>query len=148
MIINSKEIINFRKKIRMIEREIMNQIKDDTTCCGITLSQCHVLLELNEINETSIKDMSRILGLDNSTLSRTIDSMVKEDLVNRNIKPEDRRYMTISLTVKGKDKADSINDLCDNYYSELFNCIPEDKRNSVIDCISILAEAINELRKR
>ena len=82
---NHKELIKIRSKLRVIENEISKQIKEDTICCGITLSQCHILLELNKLKEASIIDLTKILELDKSTLSRTIDGMVNIGLLNRTI---------------------------------------------------------------
>jgi DNA-binding MarR family transcriptional regulator len=141
------EIQELRKKIRVLEREIGSALDAQSCCCGVTLAQCHILLELESNNEISMKDLSESMELDKSTMSRSIDGMVKQQFVHRAIDPEDRRYMKISLTEKGKRIAGSINTMCNDYYEKLFGMIPENKRGQVADSIGILADAMTEFRK-
>ena len=144
---NHKELIKIRSKLRVIENEISKQIKEDTICCGITLSQCHILLELNKLKEASIIDLTKILELDKSTLSRTIDGMVNIGLLNRTINKNDRRYMKVSLTDNGEKAAVNINNLCDDYYENLFSNIPEEKHKMIIESIEYLGNAMKMLRE-
>lgn len=78
-------------------------MKSDVSCCGVTVAQCHALLEVEKNGEISLVDLAYALGLDNSTLSRTIDSIVQERLVERRANPHDRRHISIALTDKGKE---------------------------------------------
>lgn len=135
----------FREKIRTLEREIVKQIKEDTSCCGITLSQCHILLEVESKKEMFIKDLAKVMGLDKSTLSRTVESMVNSGLLKRDIKSSDRRSAAIVLTERGKVFASNINNICNEYYRKLFEIIPEDKHLFILDAISILSDAMSQL---
>src|SRR5512133_88549 len=93
-------IRNFREKLRQLEREIGWQLKSDTECCGVTLAQCHILLEIGKSGEMSIVDLASTLGLDTSTLSRHVNGMVNIGLVDRVLNARDRRFVSISLTVQ------------------------------------------------
>ena len=73
---NSQKIESFRKSLRAIERDIFSQFKDGISCCGISLAQCHVVLEIGLRKLTNISQLSENLSLDKSTLSRTIDGLV------------------------------------------------------------------------
>jgi DNA-binding MarR family transcriptional regulator len=99
---NIETIRNFREKLRQLEREIGWQLKSDTECCGITLAQCHIILEIGNNGETSVVDLANALGLDTSTLSRHINGMVNVGLVDRVLNPKDRRYVSITLTDQGR----------------------------------------------
>ncbi len=143
---NNKKLKIFRKSLRVIEREIEKQLKIETSCCGVTLTQCHVLMELDLIGESSLIDLSNILDLDKSTLSRVIDGMVNVGLIKREIDNNDRRYMKITLTENGKNAANNINLQCDKYYNLLFNNIPEEKHNTVINSIELLGKSIKEIK--
>ena len=142
------EIMNeFRRKLRLLEREIDLQLSDKDTCCGVTLSQCHVILELQITGALSITELCRILELDKSTLSRTIDNLTESGFVIRKTDAADRRYLKVSLSEKGKNKAAKINSICNAFYNRLFSNIPKDKHNSVIEGLSLLADSMNALRK-
>ena len=138
-------IQSFRSKLRILEREIEKQLKTETSCCGVTMSQCHILLELISNDNISIIDLARIFELDKSTLSRTVETLVNAGFIERNINSDDRRFMRISLTEKGKTAVHAINKVCDEYYLELFKLIPEKKHDQVADCLTLLANAMKEL---
>ena len=141
------EIKFFRNKLRTLEREMGKQMKSETSCCGVTLAQCHILMELDGQKEVSIKELSILLELDKSTLSRTIDTMVNAGLLNRDINSNDRRYYSITLTQLGESKIKTINDMCNGYYTELFKYIPDKYYSSIIESISIVSEAMKEISK-
>jgi DNA-binding MarR family transcriptional regulator len=138
---DDKKLELFRGKIRIIERELQRQLKDDTTCCGVSLAQCHVLMELGLAGTASISHLAEILKLDKSTLSRTIDGMVRIGLVDRSIDERDRRYMVVKLTEQGNKLYTQINASCNNFYQQLFRHIPAAKHNSVISSIGFFADA-------
>ncbi|OHD16546.1 MAG: hypothetical protein A2086_03590 [Spirochaetes bacterium GWD1_27_9] len=137
----------FRNKLRVLEREIEEQLKAETGCCGVTLSQCHLLLELENKDEISIKDLAIILDLDKSTLSRTVDGLVNLGFVDRKSNKEDRRFLSVSLTDIGKKVVESINNICNDYYLNLFNLMPESKHQSVIESIDLIGTAMTKIRK-
>lgn len=139
-----EDIRHFREIIRRLQRNLSWQSKSDAACCGITLAQCHVLMEIGKVSEISIVDLTSILGLDKSTLSRTIDAMVELGLVERVPNPEDRRYLKLTLTEQGKNLYDSINCTFDHYYQDIFATIPPDKHQQVTESLSLLVGAIAE----
>jgi len=113
----------FRESIRHIEREL--NIQSNATCCeGVTLAQCHTLLEVYSHESINLNDLSEKLFLDKSTVSRTIDSLVKNGTVNRVIPEENRRKVTISLTKKGDGICKQINRDSDAYFDEIIGSIP------------------------
>jgi len=66
---NLEETWGFLEKLRQLEREIGWQLESDTECCGVTLTQCHIILEIGKTGESSVVDLATVLGLDTSTLS-------------------------------------------------------------------------------
>ncbi len=140
-------IRGFREKLRRLEREVGWQLKSDTECCGVTLAQCHIIMELGDKGEASVVDLSSALGLDASTLSRHINGMVNVGLVDRVLNPRDRRYVSITLTEQGRKVYKSIEDICNAKYSRIFELIPEKKRGQVLECFNLLVDAFVEEAK-
>jgi DNA-binding MarR family transcriptional regulator len=143
----STEIRQFRDIIRRLQRSIGWQAKSDADCCGITIAQCHALLEIGNKKELSLTDLAGVLGLDPSTLSRTIETMVTDKLVNRNVNPDDRRYVALSLSAKGQAVFDRINQTYDHYYQTVIARIPADKHDQVMESISLLTQAVIETER-
>lgn len=144
---NRDEIMEFRKNLRILEREIGMALEGETTCCGVTMAQCHVLLELYP-GGSSVTGLSEKLFLDKSTLSRTVESLVKLGLVCREPNPSDRRSLPLSLTPLGVEKALFIHRLSNEYYGGLFNTMPEEKQAVVAEGIQLMAQALAMSREK
>ena len=91
------DMINSGKQCRILERKI--GVLDDiqSSCCGVTFAQCHAIVEIGRASTLSLNDLADILGLDKSTMSRTINNLVNEGLVARELDNEDRRFVRIEL---------------------------------------------------
>jgi len=140
-----KDIRFFREMMRQMQRNLGWQWKNDAACCGITLAQCHALLELGKSGEIALVELASLLGLDASTLSRTIDGMVLAGLLERRANHQDRRYVKITLTEQGKEVYDRINRTYDDYYSQVFADIPPDKHGQILESMELLVNAIDGL---
>ena len=75
----NKYINQFREIIRIFDREVSFQ--NSASCCnGISVAQCHTLLEIENNNEISISELAGNLSLDKSTVSRTVEGLVNINL--------------------------------------------------------------------
>jgi len=134
--------VYLRELIRLLVRNLGLLEKSEASCCEITISQCHAIVEIGRIEKLSLNKLAELLELDKSTTSRTINNLVDLGLVQREISPEDRRYITISLTTEGEKIYKNIENSMDEYYLNIFNSIPEEKRNQVLESLELLTEAI------
>ncbi len=132
----------FRRNLRLLERQIERALSSQTGCCGVTVAQCHLLLELDQSGPTGVGDCARILDLDASTLSRTVDGLVRAGLASRETDMANRRRQVVALTPAGGDKVDSIHEICDRYYADVLESLPADSRQTVVDGIATLAVAL------
>ena len=135
----------FRRHLRALEREVVLQLEADTQCCGVTLSQCHALLELAEV-AISLSGLAAALDLDPSTLSRTVDGLVRAGFVERAEDPADRRSLRLTLTEAGRAKVAYIDGVCNKYYGELLAGWGENDQRCVLRAVGLLAERMRKLR--
>lgn len=138
----SKMIEQFRAKLREIERTVWIQTKSEALCCGVTMAQCHAIMEIGEAGELNLKDLSARLGLDNSTLSRTVESLVQDGLAERTPSKEDRRAAVIRLNDKGRIARDQINATWNQICRDIFRGIPREKHAQLIESLSMVAELL------
>ena len=131
-----------RELIRILVRDLGILEKSDVSCCGVTLTQCHAVVEIGRKGKISLVDLAGILGLDKSTMSRTINNLVELDLVLRDLDVENRRYVIIQLTENGENIFKNIEDSMNGYYKNIFNSIPENKRNQVMESLQLLTNAV------
>jgi len=131
-----------RELIRILVRDLGILEKSDISCCGVTLTQCHAVVEIGRKGKISLVDLAGLLGLDKSTMSRTINNLVELDLVLRDLDVENRRYVIIQLTENGENIFKNIEDSMNGYYKSIFNSIPENKRNQVMESLQLLTNAV------
>ncbi len=141
---NVSEVRFFRKMLRRFERLLAEQVKESSCCIGVTLAQCHAVLEIEEHGETTIRKLTKSLGLDKSTVSRTIEGLVQGGLVERVPHPADRRVSLLNLTDRGKATGNEINNVNDAYYGRIFQSIPAEKQAEVVESFGLLVQAMME----
>lgn len=135
-----------RELLRILIRDLGILEKSDASCCGISLAQCHAIVEIGRADKISLIDLADLLGLDKSTMSRTINNLVEAGLVLRELDMENRRYVIIQLTDKGKEIFQNTEESMNNYYQDILESIPENKRNEVIEGLQLLTDAVKKNR--
>lgn len=139
MEIDSTVIRGFRSSLRQFERIIGGH---NRTCCAqVTLSQCHVLLEIDAAKRITGSELAQRLGLDISTISRTVDGLVKKGLVIRREHPGDRRAILLQATVAGSRLSRQINRDADGFYAAVLARIPKPRRDAVVKSFLTLTAA-------
>jgi DNA-binding MarR family transcriptional regulator len=136
---------DFRRDLRVLEREVVSQLEGETSCCGVTLAQCHTLLELSQ-QDHSLTTLADALDLDKSTLSRTIESMVQSGLCERTTVAGDRRSVRLGLSPLGRSKVDTINRTCDQYYGTLLERLSQADQRQILRGVRVLADAMKRMR--
>ena len=130
-----------RELIRQFERKTGALNDSQMACCNITMAQCHTLVEIGRAGHISLIELSEALGLENSTISRTVNHLVNAEMVNRETDPKNRRYITISLTEDGRQIFNGIETCMNLYYRKVLQNIPEEKQTDVMESIQILLDA-------
>jgi DNA-binding MarR family transcriptional regulator len=133
-----------RELVRILERKLGILQESEFSCCGITMAQCHALVEIGRAKSISLNELAELLNLENSTMSRTVNNLVTNELAKRDIDPQDRRYVTISLTESGQKLYEGIEEGMNLYFSKVYHSIPESKREQVMESVQILLDAIGE----
>lgn len=91
---------NFLKTSYWVEEQVKQALKEH----GLTHSQLNVLyiLKENDPNPVSNSAINQRILVKSPDLTRLLDRLVKKNLVDRQICPENRRKMNIKLTDHGK----------------------------------------------
>jgi len=142
--LNEKEYKIFRELVRTLEKKLGVLEDNQFSCCGITLAQCHALVEIGRAGSISLNELAELNNLENSTMSRTVNNLVNSGLTERNLDTRDRRYVTIVLTGKGNTLYESIEAEMDKYFKEIFSHIPKEKEEQVLESLSLVVDAINK----
>ena len=143
---DQKYIHHFRDVIRVFDRELSYQ--NNASCCnGISVSQCHTLLEIEKNSEISVSELATKLSLDKSTVSRTVEGLVNISLVDRVIPKENRRMALINLTDNGKQVCSTINYSNDSYIEAVLKDFSPEEQEEFLRLFEKLVKNMSEVRK-
>lgn len=131
-----------RELIRLLERKLGVLEDGKMACCGISMAQCHALVEIGRAKSISLIELAKLLNLDNSTMSRTVNNLVNNGMVERQLDPNDRRYITIQLTQKGLEQFHGIESGMGEYFTKIYDAIPRENHAQVLESLQILLKAI------
>ncbi|MDF2910356.1 MAG: MarR family transcriptional regulator [Sporolactobacillus laevolacticus] len=115
----------------------------DKYCCSaggynISLVQSHILYEIWRRPRQSIQTISETLGIEMSTFSRQIQTLVKMNLVKKSPSSEDGRVFVLSLTEEGKEVADQIDDQMNSFLDDVFSRMSAFEKETVVHSIKLL----------
>ncbi|MFF2089313.1 MarR family winged helix-turn-helix transcriptional regulator [Paenibacillus sp. NPDC058174] len=116
-------------------------------CCTIgsnevSLIQSHILYEIDRQHEPSMQQVAESLGMDITTFSRQVQTLIKKNLVKKTALPEDRRVYILHLTAEGKFVAGSIDHMMDEYLDEVFSFMNDFEKETVIRSLKLLNESM------
>lgn len=134
----------FREAIRILDRKLGALEDLEFSRGGITPSQCRALDEIGRAGRISLGELADILGLDASTMSRTVNNLVSAGLAVREPDPEDRRYLSIALTEDGQKLFNEIEESMDAHFDDIFVHVPEEKRKVVLENLILVIEAVDK----
>lgn len=129
-----------QKLVRVFQLFERDQIKVN----GFTTSQCYTILELYKNNQLSMNDLSDKMNLNNSTMTRILDNLVRDKYIKREKSEEDRRIVIVSLTDSGIEVAEKLNGVLTEYYRKIIANIPEGEVENILNSVGILLNAFDK----
>ena len=128
-------IEEFRQTLRLFEREL--NVQNSFSCCnGVTVAQCHTLLEIEKREVVTVTELATSLHLDKSTASRTVDGLVNIGLLNRTIPAKNRRKAEISLTENGQKMCTTINCTNNTFFESAFEGFTQQEKEEFLRLFS------------
>lgn len=115
--------------------------REKSVVANLTPKQCHMIMEIGT-NTLRNGDLANTLGVDPSTLTRTLEPLVKYGLLKRDLNPANRREVLISLTDAGLETLQLIQSQMQDIFHRIFSQIPSDRRQEVENSLEILLSII------
>lgn len=126
------------RRLRLLERS-------ELSCCGIPLSQAMVLQTLEARPEGQrMSEIAEALGVAQSTATRLVEPLVREERVERRPAADDGRAVVVLLTDKGRHAASELSALSNRWSEGILQRIPADQQESVIAALGTVVEAVND----
>jgi DNA-binding MarR family transcriptional regulator len=95
---------------------------------GMTLAWWRTMAIIRRVGRCSMKELARFSTVDRTTLTRSIDQLVSEGLIDRHIPPDDRRKVLLTLTPAGEALYGRAVAMLLNYNLEAVQGVPEDEQ--------------------
>lgn len=130
---------SFTRLARFINQLMREQL---ASCCPITVRQCYTLEALMAGPKT-MKILAAEVAIHQSTLTRIVEKLEKQDLVRRTRKPGNQRSVDVQITDAGKEMYLHLDAVCFHLCSDLLAMIPEDRQVSVVESMEVLADLLN-----
>lgn len=140
---NKSEMVhNLRELVRMLMRNFGVLERNEASCCGMTLGQCHAIVEIGRAGAVSLNELAELLNLDNSTMSRAVNNLVDQGYAVREADKADRRYVKILLTEQGTAVYKAIESGMETFFQDILDSIPAEKHGQVLESLSLLDTAL------
>lgn len=110
----------------------------------VTLPQYRALVILAYTGEQRTTDLANELGVNSSTATRLIDRLVRRDLVDRRVHPEDRRATSVTITASGRDVVDAVMRHRRAEARRILRRLPNDSRRALVNSLDTLRVAAGE----
>jgi DNA-binding MarR family transcriptional regulator len=121
------------------------QLERSGKCChGVTLSQCHAMDLLAKKGKLTMNELSRQMGLAKSTMTRIVNTMVREGWIEQVKDPSDRRLVNVQLTQKGKRMAERLGVSSQEYVQRILRHIPSEKIPQVLDSLQWIVKSVGK----
>lgn len=122
--------------------------RSDRTPCGqpVSVAEAHALMELAQREPLLQKELVSCLRLEKSTVSRLVGAMERRGWVERDRCPRDGRAIELRLTDAGQKAATNLAESRRAKFARVLEAIPEEERESIMQALSTLEEAMSEDR--
>ena len=120
-----------------------NQLMREQLMCGpVTVQQCYTLEALIE-GPLSMKELAGEVALHQSTLTRVVEKLERQNLVRRTRKSDNQRSVEVNLTEAGKQTYAVLDAAGSQMISDLLDLIPSERREAIVEAIEALANLLN-----
>jgi len=133
--------------IHRISRLHTALLQHGAACCGLeSLTRCHILAAVGHEREVTLAELTRRLDLDKAWLSRTIDDLARQGLIEKRKNDTDRRTLLLALTPQGQQRATQLERELHAQFGRVLSRIPATERPGILRALHLLAGALeNEL---
>jgi DNA-binding MarR family transcriptional regulator len=114
---------------------------------GVTTSQGEALMAFSDDSRASMNELSRTLGLANSTMTRMVVNLVARGLVRRAEDDQDRRVVRVTLTAEGRKLQGSLKEARREIQRLILTEIRVEERAAILEVLEKLNGAIQKAMK-
>lgn len=138
--------MRLQRAIVALLRRFEYRDRSEICCHGISVAQCHTLEAVVEQGEPTMGELAARLFVSVSTMTRLVDGLERQGLVERKLDLKDRRAWRVLPTAAGRALADRIRGELAAGAAAVLAKIEEQHRESVIFAVEELTRAVDAWR--
>ncbi len=134
----------FRQVMLPLWHITRSQIHDMATGeYGITSSQFHTIRHISK-GDASVSVLADCMHVSRPNISRAVDELVKNGLVNRKRDPDDRRNVQLSLTDKGKKMIKDLHNRYGRILADQFSILTDEELRTLSSALVSMKKVIDQ----
>ena len=116
------------------------QLKDKKIAksTNLTCSELNCLKQYFEIDILSVKELAEKLNITSGGVTRIVASLEESGILRRDMDPNDRRGINVTLTDKGESVVKKLQDATIDYYKTMLSGTPKKKIDIILEGVSLL----------
>ncbi|MDQ3654098.1 MAG: helix-turn-helix domain-containing GNAT family N-acetyltransferase [Chloroflexota bacterium] len=108
------------------------------------LAAVRLVFELGDRGEAIAANLARDLSLDPGYLSRLVNRLRREGLIERQAAPYDRRQSVLSLTDRGREVFEAVNQRSQEEIGSLLESMPETDQRRLVEALGVAGRLLGE----
>lgn len=116
--------------------------RDQRRSTGFTSSQSYIITILLHRDQITNEEICRIMSLEKSSVSRMVKILVRDGILKKTRSFDDKRMSAISLTEKGRKKAQTIFQSRKDYYRKIISHLPKGHVREVMNSAKVMFDAL------
>ena len=137
--------MEFGELLKQFLIDLQSLFRTRTKQLNLTLPQI-VLISSIPTDGIDMTTLAQRIGVDNSTLTRLVDVLLRKQLVEKNKNPLDGRSFILSLTTNGERLQSKVETEIDKFGSNLYSSISIEDQEEVKEVLSSLHWVISKYR--
>ncbi|AGY78224.1 MarR family winged helix-turn-helix transcriptional regulator [Clostridium autoethanogenum] len=134
---DNKSIVIMRE-MKTILCSLKKNMKNSFNNFNLTAPQGMLIEILRRYGEMKISDLSKKMGLSNSTVSGIVDRLEKQDLIKRTRSDEDRRVVYVNVTDKFKNGFQENFKKVEQEFEDIMSKASPEEIDSILNGLNIL----------
>lgn len=140
----AREMMQSFWRVQRVLIRLMHQTAQQN---DLTLPQLHGLMMLNEQGAITQKELVQRTRMPKSTLSQSLDGLVEKGLIRRDINPDNRREVVLTIDQSGKRLIEEIEQQeegTEYQLNQILSRLDEDTYQHMLTAHQHIADGLNE----
>jgi len=140
LILKNQVLLNNLKTLPMLVKNIFYSTNTSSLNLDINKTQEAILMAIKDYQNKSMNEISRFIGLEKSSYTRSVDILAEKGFVEREINKFDKRKVHLLLTEKGKNATKAIDEIMDIHLDSICNNFNIQEKEEFIKALGIVSQ--------